>query len=148
MIYDFLLRSHKFSHRDLTNPWWSVQMVYLNYAFTSHSFGTTYESYHSITSFKNNHHTINHPSPAWFGCMPFPVAPITHCVICLVTGPQPLPKQFPKTLRSSDPCLQSQYNLFSLQPFSSCLQHFLDYQSLSLSISPSTMSYRWHVPRK
>ena len=43
--------------------------------------------------------------------------------VCLAKVPQPLPKQVPRTVRSSASFFVFQYPLISLMPFSSCLRH-------------------------
>ena len=47
---------------------------------------------------------------------------IIHSVVCLVTGPQPLPKSVLHRVRSSPSSINFQYPLFSLRSSSSCLR--------------------------
>ena len=82
----------------------------------------------SVSNIINTHSVIQiqHGSAACH----FQLHQITHSLICLVSGPQSLPKPLLQTLLSSDPCLHFQYNLFSLQhpvaayKFTSSTRHF------------------------
>ena len=67
-----------------------------------------------------------------------------HRIICLTTGPKPLPKSFPHRGRSSASSFSLQYSLFYLRSSSSCLSLLarLPVTDILLSTFPSINSFR------
>ena len=84
---------------------------------------------------------IRFKSRAILGCHSF-----IHSMVCLITGPSPLPKQVLLRVRSSASAFDFQYPLFSLTSSSICLRLLprLPVTSILPSISPSITSSCLH----
>ena len=69
---------------------------------------------------------------------------VIHFLVCLTTGPQPLPKPVLHTVRSSASSFNFHYSIFSLKSSSSCLIVFLVFPSfLSFPLSSLDTGFSW-----